>query len=412
MTSLNICRACQSTRIEMFLPLGDHPPANAFLRADRLDQAERVYPLDTCVCLDCALIQVADHLPADFFRDYVYVPSASATMHSHFREFAGTVNSRLISSADQLVVDIGCNDGLFLASCQSLGVRTLGIDPASNIAEMARAKGLEVFNEYFSVETARTALERWGPAQVITTTNTFNHIDDLHGFVAGVVILLADDGTFIIEVPQALTCVEHTEFDTVYHEHLSVFSVTSLDKLGAFFGLEVVEVQELPIHGGSMRVFLRRSDRTTTTPSAANAPALWRDKERAANLFDAGTYRDMAQRVHAIRDELMVLLRALKANGKHIVGYGAPAKGNTLLNFYGIGSDMLDYLADLNPLKQGLYSPGQKIPVVSPDRIEETKPDYLLILAWNFADEIIAQQQAHARRGGKFIIPIPRPIVV
>ena len=307
MTSLNICRACQSTRIEMFLPLGDHPPANAFLRADRLDQAERVYPLDTCVCLDCALIQVADHLPADFFRDYVYVPSASATMHSHFREFAGTVNSRLISSADQLVVDIGCNDGLFLASCQSLGVRTLGIDPASNIAEMARAKGLEVFNEYFSVETSRTALERWGPAQVITTTNTFNHIDDLHAFVAGVVILLADDGTFIIEVPQALTCVEHNEFDTVYHEHLSVFSVTSLDKLGAFFGLEVVEVQELPIHGGSMRVFLRRSGRTMAAPAASNAPALWRGKERAAKLFDAHTYRAMAQRVHVIRDELMVL---------------------------------------------------------------------------------------------------------
>ncbi len=412
MTSLNVCRACHSTRIEMFLPLGDHPPANAFLRADRLNQAERVYPLDTCVCLDCALIQVADHLPADFFRDYVYVPSASATMHSHFREFAGTVNSRLISSADQLVVDIGCNDGLFLASCQSLGVRTLGIDPASNIAEMARAKGLEVFNEYFAVETARTARERWGPAQVITTTNTFNHIDDLHAFVAGVAILLADDGTFIIEVPQALTCVEHNEFDTVYHEHLSVFSVTSLDKLGAFFGLEVVEVQELPIHGGSMRVFLRRSGRTTAAPTASNAPALWRDKERAAKLFDAQTYRDMAQRVHAIRDELMLLLRALKADGKRIVGYGAPAKGNTLLNFYGIGPDMLDYLADLNPLKQGLYSPGQKIPVVSPDRIEETKPDYLLILAWNFADEIIAQQQAHARRGGKFIIPIPRPIVV
>jgi len=252
----------------MFLPLGDHPPANAFLRADRIDQTERIYPLDTYVCLDCALIQVADHLPADFFRDYVYVPSASTTMHSHFREFAGTVNNRLIPSADQLVVDIGCNDGLFLASCKTLGVRTLGIDPASNIADMARAKGLEVFNEYFSVETARTALERWGPAQVITTTNTFNHIDDLHAFVAGVGILLADDGTFIIEVPQALTCVEHNEFDTVYHEHLSVFSVTSLDRLGAFFELEVVEVQELPIHGGSMRVFLQRSGRATAAPVA------------------------------------------------------------------------------------------------------------------------------------------------
>lgn len=412
MTPLTVCRACLSKHLLMFLPLGDHPPANAFLRDAAAGAKERRYPLDTIACLECGLIQVADQLPSDFFRDYVYVPSASDTMHAHFREFAGTVQRRFVTASDQLVVDIGCNDGLFLRSCKDLGVRTLGIDPADNIVAMTRQHGIEVFGEYFGVDTAKTARERWGPARVITTTNTFNHIDDLHAFFKGIDALLDRDGTFIIEVPQALTCVEHNEFDTVYHEHLSVFSVTSLVKLGAFYDLEVVEVEELPIHGGSMRVFLKRKGATHPAPAADRQLSTWLGRERDAALFTAETYTAMAARVHRIRDELMALLRKLKAEGKRIAGYGAPAKGNTLLNFYGIGPDQLEFLADRNALKQGLLSPGMHIPVVSPDRIEESKPDYLLILAWNFGDEIIAQQAAHAARGGKFIVPIPEPRIV
>ncbi len=400
------CRACLATDLLLYLPLGDHPAANAFLKPGADQSAERRWPLDTHACLVCGLIQVPDKLPSDFFVDYLYIPSASSTMHRHFADFAHRVHERLITSSDQLVVDIGCNDGLFLGACKQEGLRTLGIDPAANIAALARASGLEVFNEYFTAESSKRVLSIYGPAHIITTTNTFNHIDDLHGFMQGVATLLAPDGTFIIEVPQALTCIVDNEFDTVYHEHLSVFSVASVAALGSFFGLQIVDIDELPIHGGSMRLFLRRSG--PVAPTVAE----WLEREREAGLFTEQTYHDHAARVYKIREELMELLHDLKRQGKRLAGYGAPAKGNTLLNYYGIGPDLLEFLADRNALKQGLLSPGMRIPVVSPDRIAEDAPDYLLILAWNFADEIIEQQAAFRAAGGKFILPIPTPKVV
>lgn len=406
MSTMAACRACRSGNLLLYLPLGDHPPANAFLRQEQLHRPEAMYPLDTHVCLDCALIQVPDQLPADFFEDYVYVPSASDTMHRHFGALAKRFREGLVSAPGQRVVDIGCNDGLLLAACRDEGLETLGIDPAANIAELARAKGVEVFNEYFTAESAARVLERYGPAQVIVTTNTFNHIDDLHGFVRGVVTLLAPGGTFVIEVPQALTCVEHNEFDTVYHEHLSVFSVTSVAALGSFFGLQVVDVDELPIHGGSMRLYLRREG------PASPVVADWLRREREAGLFERETYLRHAERVQRLRGDLTTMLRELKARGKRLAGYGAPAKGSTLLNYCGIGPDLLDFLADRNTLKQGRFSPGTRIPVVAPDAIGESRPDYLLILAWNFGEEIMEQQAAFRAGGGKFILPIPEPRVV
>lgn len=406
MNTMTRCRACTSGNLLMYLPLGDHPAANAFLRADQLGKAEPRWPLDTHVCLDCALIQVPDQLPSDFFVDYLYIPSASDTMRSHFRALARRFRETLITAPGQRVVDIGCNDGLLLGACRDEGLTTLGVDPAANIAALARALGVEVFNEYFTAESAGRILAQFGPAQVIVTTNTFNHIDNLHGFVEGVATLLAPDGTFVIEVPQALTCIEQNEFDTVYHEHLSVFSVASIAALGRPFGLEVVDIEALPIHGGSMRVFLRRHGPATATVGE------WLQRERDAKLFEASTYRAHADRVTRIRLDLTGLLRSLKAEGKRLAGYGAPAKGNTLLNYLGIGPDLLDFLADRNTLKQGRYSPGEHIPVVSPDEIAKQKPDYLLILAWNFADEIMEQQEAFRAGGGRFILPIPEPRIV
>ena len=406
MNTMTQCRACKGENLFMYLPLGDHPAANAFLRPDQLAAPERTWPLDTHVCLDCGLIQVPDKLPADFFVDYLYIPSGAATMHDHFRALARRFREKLITAPGQRVVDIGCNDGLLLAACREEKLETLGVDPAANIAELARAKGVEVFNEYFTAESAGRILKQYGPAQVIVTTNTFNHIDNLHGFMQGVVTLLAPGGTFVIEVPQALTCVLENEFDTVYHEHLSVFSVTSVAALGKFFGLQVVDIDELPIHGGSMRLYLRREG------PAEPVVAKWLAKEQAAKLFSRETYVAHAARVERIRGELMTLLRDLKRQGKRLAGYGAPAKGNTLLNYYGIGPDMLEYLVDRNTLKQGRYSPGMHIPIVAPEKILETQPDYLLILAWNFGDEIMQQQAEYQRRGGKFILPIPEPRVV
>ena len=402
------CRACTSTRLYVFHEMGDHPPANAFVKRERLNERQPSYPLDSNVCLDCALVQIPDQLPKDFFSDYVYIPSASDTMHAHFANFAKKLEQRFIGPG-QRVVDIGCNDGLFLKACKDIGLSTLGIEPAVNIAALARAKGIEVVNDYFTPDLATRVAREHGPAQVIVTTNTFNHIDDLHAFMRGVDVLLAADGTMMIEVPQALTFIEHNEFDTVYHEHLSVFSVTSMAALGRFFGMHVVDLDVLPIHGGSMRVHLQR-----VTAGRQPAPVVkeFLDRERAQGLFEAETYDRFRERVETIRSDLMRMLRELKQQGKKLAGYGAPAKGNTLLNYYGIGPDILDYLADRNTLKQGLYSPGKKIPVVSPDRILETMPDYLLILAWNFGDEIMAQQAEYRRRGGRFILPIPEPRIV
>ena len=355
LVTMTVCRSCKGTRMLMFLPLGSHPPANSFLRTDQIEQPEPSFDLDTHVCLDCGLIQVPDKIPPDFFRNYLYIPSASITMHHHFAEFAARLKTRFLASPDSLLIDIGCNDGLFLKAAQDLGVRTLGIDPASNIAEMALAKGLQVVNEYFTPQTATSVRETHGPASVIVTTNTFNHIDNLHAFMEGVQILLADTGVFIVEVPEALHFVQKNEFDTVYHEHLSVFSVKSLVDLYRFFDMEIVDIESLEVHGGSIRVFARRKGQDQASDGAA---AQWLARENASGLFAASTYRAFAESVEGIRTETLEILRNLKQQGKKIVGYGAPAKGNTLLNYYQIGPEMVDYLVDKNPLKHGLYSPG------------------------------------------------------
>jgi SAM-dependent methyltransferase len=403
------CRACTSERLKLFLSLGDHPPANAFVSEDRLRCPEVTFPLDGYVCLRCGLIQVGNVIPADFFREYVYVPSASETMHDHFSRLATFIQETLATSPEQLVVDIGANDGLFLTKLADRGVRAVGIEPAHNLTAIARSRGVEVVNEYFTSEVAADVRRRFGPAHVIVTTNTFNHIDDLHAFMRGVLTLLADEGTFVVEVPQAIHLVQQNEFDTVYHEHLSEFSVMSLVRLFDAFEMRIVDIVPLPVHGGSMRVFARRrGEDSDDSPAVADSLR----EETRAGLFDAATYDAFGARVAAIRQGLLAMLDRLRGEGRRIAGYGAPAKGNTLLNYYGIGPDRLLYLADRNPIKHGLYSPGMHIPVVPVERVQEDPPDYLLILAWNFADEIVAQQAEFHRRGGRFIVPIPEPRIL
>ncbi len=392
----------------MFLPLGPQPPANAFLRQDQFE-SETFFELNTYACLDCGLVQIPDRVPADFFRHYLYFPSASPMMHGHFASLAEQINERFISSGDDLLVDIGCNDGLFLKASHDLGIRTLGIDPAENIVELARQKGLEIYSEYFDAETARAVLEKYGKATVITSNNTFNHIDNLDSFMEGIRILLGDDGVFIIEVPRAIEYKNKLMFDNIYHEHTSVFSVKSLKDLYARYDMEIFDLEYIDVQGGSMRVFARK-----ITPGADIADTVneWLTIEKEIGLTDPEMYKIYKSQVDHIRDELLALLDDLIACGKKVAGYGAPAKGNTLLNYYGIGPDRLPYLADRNELKQGLYTPKMHIPVVSPDVIMQDRPDYLLILAWNFADEIIKQQDDYRRQGGKFILPIPKPVIV
>ena len=403
---LHSCRACRSKDLFLFLPLGDHPPANMFVGADRRDEPQPAFPLNAQVCLNCGLIQVADQIPPDFFRHYLYVPSGATTMHTHFTDLARVLETQ---AKGGLVVDIGCNDGLLLEAANKIGAKTLGIDPASNLAEIARKRGVEVHVAYFDPVTALEVKAKYGPARVIVTTNTFNHIGDLHRFMEGVETLLDDEGVFVVEVPWSKEIVETNEFDNIYHEHVSEMSLLSIVKLGEFFGLDVVDAQKLSVHGGSMRVFLRRH--RAGVPIAPIVQTMLAE-EKTAGLTEVGTYRAFAERVEQLRTTLVGMIADLKSNGQTIAGYGAPAKGNTLLNYFKIGPDSLDFLVDRSTLKHGLFSPGMQIEILPTEAIAERKPDVLLVLAWNFFDEIRAQQAAFEARGGRFLIPLPMPRLV
>lgn len=406
--SLRECRTCRSGNIHVFLRLGDHPIANAFLSKAQLREPELLFPLDVVVCLDCGLIQVADQVPSGFFAHYLYVPSASAAMVKHFAALAKYLTRRFKLTGDHLVVDVGSNNGTFLRNFQAPGPRTLGVEPAANLAKMARQQGVETLRGYFGAATARRILTTHGPATLLTTTNTFNHIDDLHGFMEGVVTLLAADGTFLVEVPHAGDLIRDNEFDTVYHEHLSQFTVRSIAALLDAFGMELFDMERLWVHGGSMRLYGRRKGRRVRSKRVQ----AWLDAEKRAKLFQLATYERFAARVGRNKEKLWSILHRLKSRGARIAGYGAPAKGNTLLNYYGIGPDTLEYLVDRNPLKQGLYSPGMHIPICPVEKLLEDQPDYVLLLAWNFADEIARQQGAYRRNGGRFILPIPTPRIL
>jgi SAM-dependent methyltransferase len=401
------CRGCKSTDLFLFLPLGDHPPANGFLAPDQVNEPEGRFPLDAHVCLSCGLIQVADHVPPDFFRHYVYLPSASPLMQRHFRELAGALDRRFDRSHGP-VVDIGCNDGTFLRAARELGWTTLGIDPATNIVEAVRADGIEVVNEYLTVPVADELVGRHGTAAVVVTTNTIHHIDDLDEFMRAVDRLLADDGTFVVEVPHAEKLVEQNEFDGIYHEHVSQMSIKSFVDLFARFGMRVDDVEPLDVHGGSIRVFGRKGPKEDTPRPVLDLVA----QEERAGLFRRETYERFRARVEALRTELVDLLRSLRAQGRRLAAYGASARGNTVLNYCGIGPDLVEFVADRNPLKQGLYSPGMHVPVRPPEALVDERPDFVLLLAWNFADEVLRQQRDYLEAGGAFILPLPRVEVI
>lgn len=406
-STLQACRACLAPSPYLFLPLGDHAPGQMLIRREDLASEQPAFPLNTQVCLECGLIEIADQVPADFFRHYLYVPSGAARMHSHFADFATVLHQR---AGDALIVDIGSNDGLLLAACNALGCKTLGFDPAANIAALAAKRGVETHIDYFHPESAELVRSQRGTAKVIVTTNTFNHIGDLHKFMEAICILLAPDGTFVIEVPRAKEYIDNTEFDNIYHEHVSEFSLLSIAKLAEFFDLEVTDALSLPdIHGGSMRVFLtRKAAAVSPDPRVAAMLA----EERDGGMLERETYDRIAGRVEEIGAELRTMLDGFKAQGLKIAGYGASARGNTLITHFGIGTNYLDFLVDKNPLKHGLYSPNTRIEIKPVSAIDEEMPDVLFVLAWNFFDEICEQQAEFRARGGKFLVPLPVPRIV
>ena len=410
MTRNERCRACRGSAFTRILSLGVQPPANAFVREEDLVKPELAFPLDLYFCAACSLVQLRDSVSAELlFKNYVYVSSTSPAFVAHFRLFAEAVVRRFRLGSQSFVIDIGSNDGILLRPFQAIGMRVLGVDPAEQIAAAASAAGIETLPHFFTPDMARDIGARRGQAAIITATNVFAHINDLDAIGEGVKILLEPEGVFIIEAPYLVDFLEQNLFDTVYHEHLSYFSVSSLKTLLERLGMKIIDVEKVESHGGSLRVFAAHDNARRDASDAVDG---FLDYERAYGLHALPAYEDFAKRVEQNKTALVALLKNFKAQGKTIAGYGAPAKGNTLLNYFGIGTETLDYIADDSPGKQGLYTPGAHIPVVSGKTLEEKNPDYILILAWNFAEPIMKKLEWFSIAGGKFIIPVPVPRVI
>ena len=400
------CRACGGHRLAPILSLGRTPLANALVEPDALATPDATFPLDVVFCHDCSLVQLTLSVPPEhLFREYAYFSSFSDALVGH----AGRLVARLVPEralgAGSLVVEIASNDGYLLQHYVKAGVPVLGVEPASNIAKVARERGIETIDEFFGRALAARLRAEGRVANVIHANNVLAHVPDLTGVVAGFRELLAPDGLVVVEVPYVRDMIEHCEFDTIYHEHLCYFSLTAINRMFAAEGLTVVEVERLPIHGGSLRVGAAPSEgRPVVGPSVV---ALL-EAERAWGVGDEATYAAFAGDVARLRADLIALIDRLRSEGRSIAAYGAAAKGATLLNYAGIGADRIDFVADRNTYKQGRYMPGARIPIVAPSALIDRAPDYTVLLTWNFADEIFAQQAEYRHRGGRFIVPVPK----
>ena len=399
------CLVCKSAAVEKFLDLGRTALANRFLAGEELYLPEPKFPLVVGFCHACTHVQLTEIVPPGaLFTDYLYVSSASDLLKTHLHELSDVVINRFNLGRDDLVVDLGCNDGTLLQGFQRYGVRTLGVDPARNLAELTKAAQIERYVGFFGSKSAEEIKTRWGLARIIIATNTFPHIPDLSDFVAGLNTLLAPGGAVVLEMHYLLDLIEQGAFDTIYHEHVSYWALKPLVTLFETVGMEVVLAERLPLHHGQLRVTIRRKGEAPAHPSVEEIL----EDERAKGLDQFRTYGIFTRRVAEIKRTLRGSLLGLRSDGKRIAGYGAPAKASTLLEYLGLGVEVLQYIVDRSPLKQGRYTPGLHIPVVSPDRLVVDRPDYVLLLAWNFVDEIIHQQTAYRMLGGKFIVPVPQ----
>lgn len=401
------CRVCKDSNLEKVLTLKSTPPANAFIRGEDLDKPEPLFPLELYFCNSCSFIQLGNVVSSELlFRNYVYTSSISPTFIKHFESLANTVTSRLGLEAGSLVVDIGSNDGILLRPFKQLGWQVLGIDPAIKIAKEATKNGIETLPLFFNSETAREIKLKYGPAELITATSVFPHIDNLDDVVAGVRELLTPNGVFLIEAYYLADLLEKKLFDTVYHEHLSYFSVKTASRLLERLNMKIFDVEKTDTHGGSLRIWAEKTE--GTRPINYEALKTFLSEEASCGLNQIKTYTTFAREIDKNKERLLQLLKSLKAQGKRIAGYGAAAKGNTLLNHFEIGGEFLDYIVDDSPWKQGLYTPATRLPVVSRATLAEQKPDYILILAWNFAEPIMEKLGT----GHKFIIPVPKPMII
>jgi SAM-dependent methyltransferase len=406
--SRTTCRICHSPEIQPVLSLGTTPLADALRQKEQLLQAESKFPLNVAFCPHCSLVQLLETVPPDvlFCQDYPYYSSFSPSLLQHSRANAvDLIKSRRLNP-NSLVVELASNDGYLLKNFVEHGIPVLGIDPAEGPARAAEKVGVPTMCTFFGENLARELSANGKAADVIIGNNVLAHVADLHGFVEGIRILLKEDGVAVIEMPYVKDLVDHCEFDTIYHEHLCYFSVTALDRLFRMHSLFLNNVKRLSIHGGSLRIYVEKEENVSATVRAML------QTEAAEKVDQIDYYRDFAHRVEGIRTELQRLLQRLKQEGARIAAYGAAAKGSTLINYSDIGTELVDFVVDRNTHKQGLYMPGQHIPVLAPEALLERNPDYVLLLAWNFAEEILQQQKEYQQRGGRFIIPVPNPRVV
>lgn len=403
------CRSCGAAEAQVFLSLGKLPLPDALLRPDRLGEREPRYPLDVAFCNACSLVQILEEVPPEtlFVDNYLYFSSYADALLEHARCHASRLIAQRDLGPDSLVVEIASNDGYLLRNFAERGIPVLGIDPAPDQAAAARAAGVPTLERFFGDGLARELVDGGRRADVIVANNVMAHVPDLNGFVAGMKVLLADSGVITVENPYVRDLIRHVEFDTIYHEHMCYFSCTAVDALARRHGLWLNRVEEFPdLHGGTLRWTLGHHPRQDPSVHAALAA------ERADGLTGFDYYRDFGARVDRTRTRLRSLLEGLRADGARIAAYGAAAKGSVLLNTVGIGTDLVEFVVDRNVHKQGLHMPGTHQPIRAPQALLDEQPDYVLLLAWNFRDEILAQQREYRRHGGRFIIPVPNPEVV
>jgi len=406
------CRICDGSRLRPFLSLGPQPPANAFPADPSGFGDEESYPLDVYFCDDCSLVQLVDVIdPGALFRNYLYLTGVSETMLRHFRTYADTVAAWSHLAHTDLVVEIGSNDGSLLASFQRLGARVVGVEPASNVAAVARGQGMETIEKFFTRDVARDILATHGPAKIIAANNVLAHVDEPVAVLEGCRDLLDPNGAIVVEVPSLGNLVKGMEYSTIYHEHLSYYSLTTLGTLFERAGLKLTRAEQVPVHGGSLRVYARHQE-YAHDKKAAEELARMMENEAAAKLTSFDSLAAFSEAVPRNRSLLRNLVDDLRSAGKTIAGYGAPAKGTVLLNYCGFTPHDIPFVVDKSNWKVGRYVPGVHILVKSPEALTQSAPDYLLILAWNLQDEIREQQAEYHRRGGRFIIPVPEPCIV